>query len=134
MLFTRAKDDGSVALDSKLEVFKSVVDAQPLFAEYLTHTYQHDVLLSHDSRTRHLHNKLALQELLNPTGETNRRTRDKTIEYSQVQCAAGLEKIRDPKLSIADKLNNQGGANAFGKNAGAHTGKHSITHLHTLAS
>ena len=48
--------------------------------------------------------KLALEELLNPQDPTNVKTREKTIEYIELQCVAGLKKMRDTKLAIADKL------------------------------
>ena len=43
------------------------------------------------------------------------------FRYLEVQCSAGLRKLHDPKLALADKLTSQGGANAFDKSAQAHT-------------
>jgi hypothetical protein len=38
-----------------------------------------------------------------------------------VQCVAGLRKLHDPKLALADKLTSQEGAKSFSKSARAHT-------------
>eukprot|EP00966_Prymnesium_polylepis_P285371 6591997-Prymnesium_polylepis.1 len=66
--------------------------------------FEDDVVLSPNGRTRHVRFKLALAELLAPQDATNARTTRKTIEYLQVQAAAGLDKMHDAKLAIADKL------------------------------
>jgi hypothetical protein len=44
----------------------------------------------------------------------------KTIAYLEVQCEAGLQKMYDTKLAIADKLTSQDGEHAIGKMGGAH--------------
>lgn len=113
--FQTIRDDGSALLNPDWEIFAPVAEMQPLFNEYLDFTYNHDVVLSPSGRVRHLHYKLALAELLDPSDETNRATREKTIEYLQVQAKAALEKMYDPKLAIADKLTSQDGQNSFGK-------------------
>lgn len=113
--FQTILDDGSALLNPDWEIFAPVAQMQPLFNEYLEFTYNHDVVLSPSGRVRHLHYKLALAELIDPSDETNRRTREKTIEYLQVQATAALEKMYDPKLAIADKLTSQDGENSFGK-------------------
>ena len=38
-----------------------------------------------------------------------------------MQCVAGLRKLHDPKLALADKLTSQEGAKSFSKSAQAHT-------------
>ena len=38
----------------------------------------------------------------------------------EVQCVAGLRKLHDHKLALADKLTSQEGAKSFGKSAQAH--------------
>lgn len=119
--FQKVRDDGGVLLDPEWEIFAPVAAIQPVFQEYLQFTYQYDAVLSPNGRVRHLHYKLALAELLDPEDETNKRTRDKTIEYLQVQGAAALEKMYDTKLAIADKLTSQDGENSFGKQSQANT-------------
>eukprot|EP00966_Prymnesium_polylepis_P259721 5999344-Prymnesium_polylepis.2 len=120
--FEKGRADGSIFLDPTLNVFAPVAAQQPSFKEYLKFTYQEQAVLSPDGRTRHLLYKDALAELISPQDETNQRAsiRAKTVEYLQVQCAAALEKMHDPKLAIADKLTSQHGVNSFGKNAAAH--------------
>lgn len=118
-VFTRAKSDGAFLLDPLLEVFQSILAEQPMFREYLENTSTYEAVLSPDGRTRHLWYKLALQEALNPADPTNQATREKTIEYLQVQCGAALEKMEDPKLALANKLTSQDGCNAIGKQSKA---------------
>eukprot|EP00966_Prymnesium_polylepis_P266466 6155539-Prymnesium_polylepis.1 len=114
-VFERAKDNGRVLLDPELDIFKPIADEQPLFRAYLKHMFEDDAVLSPNGKTRHLRFKLALAELLAPQDETNARTTQKTIEYLQVQAAAGLAKMHDAKLAIADKLTSQGGASTLEK-------------------
>ena len=45
----------------------------------------------------------------------------KTVRYLEVQCAAALRKLHDPKLALADKLTSQDGANCVGKSEQMHT-------------
>lgn len=113
--FQKIRDDGSSLLDPDWEIFEPVAEMQPLFKEYLHFTFNHDAVLSPSGRTRHLHYKLALKEVLSPADPTNQRTHEKTIEYLQVQAAAALDKMYDSKLAIANKLSSQDGANSFGK-------------------
>lgn len=120
VVFQQMRDDGSVLLDPDLDIFKTVADSQPLFQAYREFTYEYDVVLSPDGSVRHLHYARALRELLDPEDDTNRRTRARTVEYLQVQAAAALEKMYDPKLAIADKLSSQGGANSVAQQQKAH--------------
>lgn len=120
-VFEKAKDDGSVLLDPELDIFQPITNEQPLFRAYLKHMFEHDAVLSPNGKTRHLHYKLALAELLTPQDATNARTTAKTIEYLEVQAAAGLEKMHDAKLAIADKLTSQGGTSTLEKQPTMHT-------------
>lgn len=117
--FQKIRDDGSSLLDPEWKIFEPVCQLQPVFQEYMDYTYNHDAVLSPNGRVRHLHYKLALAELLDPSDETNKRTHEKTIEYLQVQAAAALTKMYDQKLAIASKLTSQDGENCFGKQAEA---------------
>lgn len=118
--FPKIRDDGSALLDPDWQIFQEVCELQPIFQEYMDFTYNHDALLSPNGRVRHLHYKLALEELINPADDTNRATREKTIEYLQVQAAAALEKMYDERLAIANKLTSQDGPNCFAKQQQAH--------------
>ena len=121
--FVKASTDGSLFLDSSLDIFKSIADEQPLFAAYRKYLYEEHKVLGPDGKTPHLAYKLAWDELLNPQDTTNSSAavREKTIEYLEVQCVAGLRKLHDPKLALANKLTSQDGANSFAKSSQAHT-------------
>eukprot|EP00965_Chrysotila_dentata_P200351 6179929-Pleurochrysis_carterae.AAC.2 len=62
----------------------------------------------------------ALAEAQSPTDETNVAATGKTVEIIKVMAAAAVNKMRDPKLAIADKLASQEGANSYFLNADAH--------------
>mgnify|MGYP007078093354 CR=1 FL=1 len=102
--FVEASSDGSVLLDPALDLFKPIKDTQPLFAEWHDRMFDTDHVMSPDGTEPHLVFKLARDELLNPTDPTNARTRLKTIEYLEVQCKGGLEKMTDPKLALKQHL------------------------------
>eukprot|EP00966_Prymnesium_polylepis_P113401 2622040-Prymnesium_polylepis.1 len=119
--FEKAQSDGSLFLDPALDIFHAPIAAkQQLFADWRKYTFEKDTRLSPDGSKPHLLYKLARDELLQPTDATKIRTRAKTIEYLEVQCAAALRKMHDPKLALADKLTSQDGANSIGKQAQAH--------------
>ena len=126
-LFERGAHDGSIFLDAGLYdrthpkyLFKSVADGQAGFCEYLDHMYQEDTVLSPDGQTKHPQYAKALAELINPTDETNRKTRALTIKYLQVQCAAGLVKLHDKATVLPEYLTSQDGAKCWGKVAQGH--------------
>ena len=127
-LFERGARDGSALLDPGLfdrkhpaYLFKSVADSQPAFCEYLDHVYTEDTVLSPDKSKKHLQYAKALEELLNPTDETNVKTRALTIEYLQVQCAAGIVKLHDTRTVLPEYLTSQDGAKCWGKVTQGHT-------------
>ena len=101
-LFERAARDGSVLLKPDLQIFRSVQDSQPKFREYLDHLFNKEKVLSPDGTTEHLQYKLALEEALTPSDESNERTRALTIEYLQIQCEAGLRKLHDKKTVLPE--------------------------------
>jgi hypothetical protein len=106
-VFEKAVLDGSVLLDSTLDIFKTIGDTQPLFHAWREHTLKMEHVLSADGSTTHLKYKLARDELLNPIDRSNVVTRLKTIEYLEVQAAAALRKMHNPKLAIAKYLTSQ---------------------------
>lgn len=105
--FERAQYDGSLFLDPALDIFKPIADQQPRFAVWRKFLLEEDYVLSPDGSTKHLLYKLVKDELLEPKDATNVQTRAKTIEYLELQCRAGLKKMRDPKLALRDKLSSQ---------------------------
>lgn len=119
-LFERAQHDGSVFLDPALDLFKPIADKQPLFANWREHSLKEETILAPDGKTKHLVWKLVRDELLLPNDATNKLTHQKTIEYLEVQCIAGLRKMHDPKLAIRDKLTSKDGANAVRSTQDAH--------------
>lgn len=64
--------------------------------------------------------KLTLQELLAPADATNAMTREKCIEYLEVQCVAALRKMHDPRLALCDQLTSQDGKYSYSKSQEAH--------------
>lgn len=112
--FEKAQLDGSLFFDAELDIFKPIADKQPLFARWREFTMNDDYVLSPDGSTKHLVYRLTRDELLQPKDSTNVQARLKTIEYLELQCRAGLKKMRDPKLAIRDKLTSEGGKNAIG--------------------
>lgn len=103
----RAQRDGTLFLDPELDLFKNIADEQPLFAEWRHFTFTQDFVYSPGCTIKHLVYKLALEEALQPVDATNAGTRQKTIEYLEVQCAAALRKLHDQKLALRDKLTGQ---------------------------
>jgi hypothetical protein len=126
-LFDRAARDGRVLLDPALHdptspsyLWKAVADSQPTFREYLDYTYKEDKVTSANGKEKHLQYKLALDELLNPTDETNQKSTALTIQYLQVQCAAGLTKLHDDRTVLPRYLTSQDGALCWAKVAQGH--------------
>ena len=74
-LFVEAAADGSVLLDPNLDIFKSIRDKQPLFAELHRFMFEEDHILAPDGKTPHLVFQLVREELLNPKDPTNMRSR-----------------------------------------------------------
>ena len=121
-LFEKASTDGSMLLDASLNVFEEIAEEQPKFAAYLKHVYEEWTQLSADGKTSHLVYKLTQAELFNPKDQSNSSStvRAKTIEYLEVQCVAGLRKLRDPKLALANKLTSLDGSMSFTNSVQAH--------------
>lgn len=115
-----AQHDGSLFLKEDLDIFKPIADKQPLFAAWRQHTYETETVLAPDGRTKHLVWKLARDELLRPSDATNKVTEQKTVEYLEVQCVAGLRKMHDSRLALCDKLTSQGGKNCVANTLEAH--------------
>lgn len=88
-LCERAAEDGNVLLDPYLDIFADIARTQPLFREYLDHTYNQEVVRSPDGKTKHLAYRLALAEILSPSDASNTKTTPLTIEYLGVQLPRG---------------------------------------------
>lgn len=118
--FMKAQHDGSLFLNPQLDIFAPIAAKQPLFAQWRENTFTKEHVLSPDESEPHLKYKLVRDELLQPKDPTNIRSRDKTIEYLEVQCVAALRKMHDKKLALADKLTSQDGVNSIGNQAQGH--------------
>lgn len=118
--FERAQHDGSLFLDPSLDLFKTIAEKQPLFAEWRLYTFDKEHVMSPDGSTKHLLWKEVRKELLSPSDATNAATRAKTIEYLEVQCSAALRKMHDPKLALRDKLSSKDGDHSVGNLVLAH--------------
>lgn len=112
--FEKAQLNGSLFLDPDVDLFRPIADKQPLFAEWRAFTFNEDYVCSPDGSTKHLLYRKVRAELLQPTDETNIRSRAKTIEYLELQCRAALKKMHDPKLALRDKLTSHDGKNSVG--------------------
>lgn len=118
--FERAQHDGSLFLDTTLDLFEPIAAEQPMFKAWRQFTFEADSIVSPDGSTKHLVWKLALEELRSPSDATNVATRAKCIEYLEVQCKAALRKMHDPRLAINNKLSSQEGVNCFANAQQAH--------------
>ena len=116
----RAQHDGSLFLDDELDLFQPIAEKQPLFAAWQRYSLEEEQVCSPDGSTKHLLWKQVRQELLQPLDATNAATRLKTIEYLEVQCRAGLQKMHDPRLALRDKLTGMDGDKSVGNSKIAH--------------
>ena len=103
-VLVKASTDGSILLDTSLDIFKSIADTQPLFQEWRDHLMEKSCVCSADRSTYHLSYKLAHDEIFNPAEASNKKSRLKTIEYLEKQAAAAVLKIEDPKIALARNL------------------------------
>lgn len=116
----KAQHDGSLFFDPELDIFKAIADEQPLFAEWRRFSLHEDAVCAPDGKTKHLVWRLARDELQCPADAANAATREKCIEYLEVQSAAGLRKMYDPKLALRDKLTSVEGENSYENSEQAH--------------
>ena len=62
-----------------------------------------------------------LREARTPTaGSGNEQATEVMLELAKAQAQAALDKMYDPKVALADKLESQNGVNCFSKNQDAH--------------
>ena len=119
-LSLRIARDGSVLLESQLDIWKEFRLKEPKFQEYFDHL-EHDTVMAPDGKTKHEWYTLALKEVLDPTDATNARTRNLTIRYIQAQLQAGIRKLHDSRTVLHEYLTSQDGELSFSKQAQAHT-------------
>ena len=114
----RVAADGNALLDPELDIFAPVAAKQPLFAKWRADNAAQTVRAA-DGKTPHARWKV-LREAQQPQQAANQHARAMTVELAEVMAKAGLLKMHDPRLAIADKLTSQDGCNSIGKNAVAH--------------
>lgn len=119
-LLEQAQHDGSMFFERNIDIFLSISQEQPLFAEHCRFTMQEDFIYAPDGRTRHLVWKLSLDELQSPADSTNVATREKCIEHLEAQSIAALRKTHDPQLALRDKQTSQDGSKSYANSTAAH--------------
>ena len=119
-LLVKVAADGAALLDPELDVFKPIADeSQPLFQKWREDLAK-ETIPSPDGSTQHPWYQRVLDEARKPVNKSNAAATDATIDLAQAMAVAGLAKMRDPKIAIADWLTSQDGSKSLGKNAAAH--------------
>ena len=119
-LLVKAAANGAVLFDPELDVFAPIAEEpQPLFQAWRKELAS-ETVAAPDGKTKHSWYKRVLSEAQVPKNESNVAATDATIDLIQKMAIAGLAKMRDPRIAIADWLTSQGGSKSFGKNADAH--------------
>ena len=121
-LSERVVNDPSILLDARLDLWKDIKATEPKFQAYFDHL-QADKVLAPDGKTKHQWYKLALAEVLDPEDETNRKTRDLTVEYLRAMFTGGHAKLHDNRTVIPQYLTSENGALSFGNQAQGHAKK-----------
>ena len=118
-LLVKVAADGATLFDPELDVFKSIADEQQLFQEWREELAK-ETIPSPDGSKQHPWYQRVLDEARAPVNKSNAAATDATIDLAQAMAVAGLAKMRDPKIAIADWLTSQEGSKSIGKNAAAH--------------
>eukprot|EP00966_Prymnesium_polylepis_P184914 4285642-Prymnesium_polylepis.1 len=119
-LLVKVAADGAVLFDPTLDVFKPIADEpQPLFQAW-REELQTETFPSPDGSKHHPWYQRILSEARAPVNKSSAAATDVTIDLAQAMAVAGLAKMRDPKIAIADWLTSQDGSKSIGKNAAAH--------------
>ena len=118
-VLVKAAANGAALFDPELDVFASIAKEQPLFQVWRDELAA-DTVIAPDGKQKHPWFKQVLSEAQAPKNKSNIAATDATIDLIQAMALAGLEKMRNPKLAIADWLTSQDGSKSFGKNADAH--------------
>ena len=111
--------NGSVLLDSRLDIWGEFTKKEPKFQKYFDFL-KTDTIRAPDGKTKHEWYTKALKECLDPTDSTNAATRGLTIEYLQSMFAAGIRKLHDNRTVLPKYLTSEDGEFSFGKQAQGH--------------
>ena len=118
-LSERVSQDPSILLDPRTDIWKDIKATEPKFKEYFDHL-EADTILAPDGKTKHKWYTLALAEALDPADETNRATRDLTLEYLRTMFTGGYAKLHDNRTVLPQYLTSEDGALSFGNQAQGH--------------
>ena len=106
-------------LDPALDIFAPIAADVPEFA--LWRREQLELTVKAEDGTKHLVMQEVLREARTPTpGSGCYQATALTLELAKLMAQAALDKMYDPKVALADKLESQDGVNCFSKNQDAH--------------
>eukprot|EP00965_Chrysotila_dentata_P021763 720599-Pleurochrysis_carterae.AAC.1 len=113
-----AVENGSYLFDpAAVNLFVlAIAEGQPLFKDYLEIAMLAEKVRLPDSTQQFARYETVLVEAQTPTDPTNIASTAETVELIE----AALEKMRDPKIAICDKLSSQDSASSYNLNADAH--------------
>lgn len=112
--------DGRKLLSADVDVFGSIADQQPSFQQWRA-ALQEEQIRSPDATKKYKWFNLVLSEARNPQNQSMQETEDMTVQLAMEMAAAGLRKMRDPKIAISDWLCSQNGKYSQLHSAEAHT-------------
>lgn len=107
-LLERVAADGEYLLDDSLSPFSGIANQQPLFQEW-QEALQHDKIHMPDGQTVYQWYPMVLNEARAPQNRSNAEAHDMTVQLAMNMAAAGLKKMRDPKVAIHDWLKSMDG-------------------------
>eukprot|EP00965_Chrysotila_dentata_P084784 2798540-Pleurochrysis_carterae.AAC.2 len=110
--------DGAYLFEPSLHILESVADEQPLFKPYIDKEMREEMVRSPDGKHSFSKYESVLAEAQTPSDSSNIAATTATIDVLKVM--AVIAKMRDPKMSVADKLTSQEGSNAYYNNEEAH--------------
>jgi hypothetical protein len=108
-------------LDASLDPFASVATEVPAFAEWRQKQLEYKVHA--EDGTEYLLHQVVLREARRPVRDGHKQAHDLTLELAKEQAQAALDKMHNPAVALADKLESQGGANCFSEDAHKRTQK-----------
>lgn len=116
----RVAADGEVLLDPSLDIFSEVAATQPAFQAWRDELAK-ETAIAPDGKTKHAWYMKVLGEARTPDNDSIKQTTDMAIQIAMVMAAAGLQKMRDPRIAISDWLCSQNGQFSWQNSADAHS-------------
>ena len=116
----KIKEDPSLLMDPNFDMFAKVAEELPEFKAWREEFFER-MVLAEDGETNHAIYREVLREARAPTaGSGNDQATKVTLELAKQMAIRVLEKMRDPKIALADKLTSQNGVNSIGRRQDAH--------------